>query len=250
MLAHGAALTSVVGGPAFTFGYAEHVELLRAAGAEVVVVDPLRDEALPAGTAALVLPGGFPEEHVGALAANASLRAAVRRSPRPGRRCTPSAAASSTSASSWTALPMCGVLPARRGDDGPADPGLPQCRGAGRLRAAPAGARVTGHEFHRCAVTGARAAPHGPRAGRWRGADARGLRPRRRARLVPAHPPGRRAGGGGAVRGRGRGARPRGRAAISRLSSPRPPHALLPRRAATPGTRSRAAETVARTGRA
>ena len=66
---------AVFGGQAFTFGYAEHVELLAAAGAEVVVVDPLRDTRLPDGTAALVLPGGFPEEHVGALSANVELRA-------------------------------------------------------------------------------------------------------------------------------------------------------------------------------
>ena len=48
------------------------------------MVDPLRDEALPAGTAALVLPGGFPEEHVAALGANAPLRAAVAALARSG----------------------------------------------------------------------------------------------------------------------------------------------------------------------
>ena len=80
---------AVFGGQAFTFGYAEHVELLAAAGAEVVVVDPLRDTRLPDGTAALVLPGGFPEEHVGALAANVELRdggAGARRLRRAGAR--------------------------------------------------------------------------------------------------------------------------------------------------------------------
>ena len=73
-------------------------------GAEVAVVDPLRDEALPAGTAALVLPGGFPEEHVAALAANAPLRAAVRRAgPLRGAGARRVRRACSTSASSWTA---------------------------------------------------------------------------------------------------------------------------------------------------
>ncbi|MFC9662260.1 cobyrinate a,c-diamide synthase [Nocardia sp. NPDC127606] len=69
-------LIAMAGGPAFTFGYAEHRELLVAAGARVVVFDPLSDE-LPVGTAGLVLPGGFPEEHAGQLSANERLRAAV-----------------------------------------------------------------------------------------------------------------------------------------------------------------------------
>ncbi|MFD6395635.1 cobyrinate a,c-diamide synthase [Nocardia sp. NPDC060249] len=69
-------LIAMAGGPAFTFGYAEHRELLVAAGARVEVFDPLSDE-LPVGTAGLVLPGGFPEEHAGQLSANEKLRAAV-----------------------------------------------------------------------------------------------------------------------------------------------------------------------------
>mgnify|MGYP001025553469 CR=1 FL=1 len=68
-------VVAVAGGPAFTFGYAEHVELLRAAGAEVAAFDPLRDEALPEGTAAVVLGGGFPEVYADRLAANERLRA-------------------------------------------------------------------------------------------------------------------------------------------------------------------------------
>ncbi|WP_460864357.1 cobyrinate a,c-diamide synthase [Rhodococcus aerolatus] len=71
-------VVAVAGGPAFTFGYPEHAELLAAAGADVVTVDPLADTALPPGTAALVLPGGFPEEHVAELAGNTALLAAVR----------------------------------------------------------------------------------------------------------------------------------------------------------------------------
>src|SRR5206468_3793177 len=52
----GRPVVAVAGGSAFTFGYAEHVELLNAAGAEVAVVDPLRDKRLPHNTAGLVLP--------------------------------------------------------------------------------------------------------------------------------------------------------------------------------------------------
>lgn len=48
-------VVAVAGGAAFTFSYAEHTELLEAAGAEVVAFDPLRDEKLPEGTRALVV---------------------------------------------------------------------------------------------------------------------------------------------------------------------------------------------------
>lgn len=53
------ATVAIAAGRAFTFGYAEHAEMLRAAGAEVVEFDPL-SETLPEGTDAVVLPGGFP----------------------------------------------------------------------------------------------------------------------------------------------------------------------------------------------
>ena len=66
---------AMAGGPAFTFGYAEHRELLEAAGATVVVFDPLQD-TLPACDG-LIIPGGFPEEHVVELAARQDLRSAI-----------------------------------------------------------------------------------------------------------------------------------------------------------------------------
>jgi len=71
-------VVALAGGPAFTFAYAETSEALTAAGAEVVVVDPLRDHELPEGTRALVLPGGFPEVYAEQLAANRGFLDAVR----------------------------------------------------------------------------------------------------------------------------------------------------------------------------
>ncbi|MBO0853520.1 MAG: cobyrinate a,c-diamide synthase [Nocardia sp.] len=74
--AAGQPVVAVAGGPVFTFGYAEHRELLEAAGARVAVFDP-RTGRLPADAAALVIPGGFPEEHAADLAANTLLLGAV-----------------------------------------------------------------------------------------------------------------------------------------------------------------------------
>ena len=71
----GSPTIAMAGGPAFTFGYAEHRELLEAAGATVVVFDPLQD-ALPVCDG-LIIPGGFPEEHVVELAARQDLRVAI-----------------------------------------------------------------------------------------------------------------------------------------------------------------------------
>jgi cobyrinic acid a,c-diamide synthase len=69
---------AVASGPAFSFVYTENLELLHAAGAELLPLDPTRDEALPDGTQALYLGGGFPEVHAEALSANAPLRGAVK----------------------------------------------------------------------------------------------------------------------------------------------------------------------------
>src|SRR5690606_13608693 len=68
---------AVAGGRAFSFTYAENLELLTGVGAEVVLIDPTADEALPDGTDGLYLGGGFPEMHGDALSANARLRRAV-----------------------------------------------------------------------------------------------------------------------------------------------------------------------------
>lgn len=68
---------AVARGPAFSFHYAENLELLEAAGAELVPFDPLRDESLPADVGGLVLAGGFPEAFGAELSANVPLRRAV-----------------------------------------------------------------------------------------------------------------------------------------------------------------------------
>ena len=62
---------------AFGFYYPGDLEALRAAGAELVAFDALRDKRLPP-LDGLFIGGGFPETHMEALAANAELRAEVR----------------------------------------------------------------------------------------------------------------------------------------------------------------------------
>ncbi len=62
---------------AFGFYYPGDLEALRAAGAELVPFDALRDARLPQMDG-LFIGGGFPEAHLDALAANGSLRAELR----------------------------------------------------------------------------------------------------------------------------------------------------------------------------
>lgn len=63
---------------AFSFCYADLPALLAELGAEPVFFSPLADSAPPADCAGLYFPGGYPELHAGALAANASMLAALR----------------------------------------------------------------------------------------------------------------------------------------------------------------------------
>jgi cobyrinic acid a,c-diamide synthase len=63
--------------PAFGFYYSEDLDTLRAAQAELVPLDTLRDAALPA-VDGLIVGGGFPEMFMAELEANAALRASIR----------------------------------------------------------------------------------------------------------------------------------------------------------------------------
>ncbi|MGI5505424.1 cobyrinate a,c-diamide synthase [Lentzea sp. CA-135723] len=166
----GEPVVAVAGGAAFTFGYAEHVEVLKAAGAAVAVLDPLHDEDLPEGTAGLVLPGGFPEQHAEALSANAKLRAAVARFARSGAPVHAECGGLLYLARSLDGHPMCGVLDA----EGFMTPKLTLgYRDAVASASSPLhtpGSRVTGHEFHRTQLS----TPHSdPPAWHWRGVDSR-----------------------------------------------------------------------------
>ena len=63
---------------AFCFAYAETLETLTAAGAELVPFSPLHDAALPPELGGLYLPGGYPELYAEPLSENRSMRASVR----------------------------------------------------------------------------------------------------------------------------------------------------------------------------
>ncbi len=145
-------VVAVAGGAAFTFCYTETMELLTAAGADVVTMDPLRDEALPAGTGALVLGGGFPEVHASDLSANEPLRAGVARLADSGAPVVAECAGLLYLARELDGLPMCGVLDAAARMTPRLTLGYRDAVAAGSSVLAPAGTAVRGHEFHRTTV--------------------------------------------------------------------------------------------------
>jgi cobyrinic acid a,c-diamide synthase len=63
---------------AFCFYYRQNLELLTAAGFDIVSFSPLHDRQPPAGAALLYFGGGYPELHGTALSANEQMRKAVR----------------------------------------------------------------------------------------------------------------------------------------------------------------------------
>jgi cobyrinic acid a,c-diamide synthase len=140
---------AVAGGSAFTFSYAEHTELLTAAGADVVPFDPLRDERLPEGTRGLVVGGGFPEVYAPELSANALLREAVADLAHSGAPVAAECAGLLYLAHSLDGKPMCGVLDAHGRMSGRLTLGYREAVAVGDSALAAAGTRVRGHEFHR-----------------------------------------------------------------------------------------------------
>lgn len=161
-------VVAVAAGRAFTFGYTETFELLRAAGCEVVSFDPLTDRCLPTGTAGIYLGGGFPEVYAEPLGANTALLGALR----------------AAIAAGVPTVAECGGLAylcRRVGDDAgvgalPGDAamtprltlGYREATAAADNLLARAGDRANGHEFHRTqvvfdhAVSAAWQLPDGP----------------------------------------------------------------------------------------
>jgi len=154
---------AVAAGRAFTFGYAEHRELLAAAGAEVLEFDPLTDEHLPAGCDALIAGGGFPEVYAADLAANASLRAEVRHRAEAGMPVVAECGGLLWLGADLDGHAQCGVLPATARMTGKLTLGYREAVAATASPLAAANTTIRAHEFHRTISD----PPSAPTPARW-----------------------------------------------------------------------------------
>ncbi|MET7375351.1 cobyrinate a,c-diamide synthase [Micromonospora arida] len=137
---------ALAGGPAFTFSYAETAELLTAAGADVVTVDPLRDPTLPTGTRAVVIGGGFPEAYAQTLTDNTALRAELADFDGP---IVAECAGLLYLGRSLDGVPMCGRLDLTARMTDRLTLGYREALAVTDSPVARAGEPVRGHEFHR-----------------------------------------------------------------------------------------------------
>jgi cobyrinic acid a,c-diamide synthase len=146
------ATVAVAAGKAFTFGYAEHVELLAAAGADAVEFDPLVD-ALPDGTDALLLPGGFPEQFTAELSANDVVRRQIKELAAAGAPIHAECAGLIYLVSELDGHPMCGVLAGQARFSSHLTLAYRDAVAVADSSLFTAGQRAAGHEFHRTTVT-------------------------------------------------------------------------------------------------
>jgi cobyrinic acid a,c-diamide synthase len=163
---------ALAGGQGAPYTYVETAELLTAAGADVAVVDPLRDEALPPGTRALVVGAGLPEGYAEELSANRRLCAAVAQFARDGWPVIAEGIALPWLGHELDGRPMCGVLDATATTGEQTVAGYREATAPGTSVLAPAGARITGYKQHRAVVA--------PRAGAnpawtWSGGNPEGF---------------------------------------------------------------------------
>jgi cobyrinic acid a,c-diamide synthase len=139
---------AIARGPAFSFQYEENLELLAAAGAELLPFDPLADTALPAQSGALVLAGGFPEVFGAELEANESLRSSVREFVASGRPVLAECGGLLYLCRELDGHRMCGAIPARAEMKRRLTLGYREATAQTATPWIDAGERVRGHEFH------------------------------------------------------------------------------------------------------
>ncbi|MFB9239504.1 cobyrinate a,c-diamide synthase [Plantactinospora siamensis] len=161
-------VVAVAGGSAGSYSHPETAELLAAAGADVVTVDPLRDEGLPAGTSALVIGGGLPETYAPELSANRRLCIAVAELARTGHPVVAEGTGLLWLLRQFDGQPMCGVLDAEGGSMDSIVVGYRDATARSASVVAGVDDRVVGYKQHRGVVH--------PRSGeaaawRWAGTD-------------------------------------------------------------------------------
>src|SRR4051794_9307802 len=150
-------IVALAGGPGAPYTYVETAELLTAAGADVAVVDPLRDETLPAGTRALIVGSGLPEAYAEELSANRRLCNAVAKFAADGWPVVAEGVALPWLGRDLDGRPMCAVLDASAYTGDQTVAGYREATAPTTSALAPAGARITGYKQHRAVMT--------PRAG-------------------------------------------------------------------------------------
>ena len=145
---------------AFCFYYEDNLDLLCAAGAELVFFSPLIDHNLPVDLGGLYLGGGYPELHAERLAANTTLRAAIRAFADSGRPVLAECGGFMFLTRALIDLegrehPMVGIYPCRaRMQHRLASLGYRQPTLTRDTWLGPAGTVLAGHEFHYSTLEG------------------------------------------------------------------------------------------------
>lgn len=139
---------AIAQGVAFSFHYQENLELLAAAGAELLPFDPLCDQRLPDGAGALLLAGGFPEVFGAELAANTSLRTTVAAFARAGHPIVAECGGLLYLCAELDGHRMCGVLPGSARMTQRLTLGYREATAVTGSVYADEGERFRGHEFH------------------------------------------------------------------------------------------------------
>jgi cobyrinic acid a,c-diamide synthase len=163
---------AVTGGHGAPYTYVETAELLSGAGADVAMLDPLRDEALPAGIRALVIGAGLPEVYAEELSANRRLCNAVAHFAHDGHPIIAEGIGLPWLGRDFDGRPMCAVLDATATSGEQTVAGYREAVAPSTSPMVPAGARITGYKQHRAIVV--------PRAGQvpawtWPGGSPEGF---------------------------------------------------------------------------
>ncbi len=165
-------LLAVAGAARGDYGYPECRELLTAAGARLVTVDPLRDNGLPAGVSGLLLGDALPEGYLEEMSANRAFLRSVAALARTGAPIVAGPAGLALLAREHNGRPMAGVLPTATALADHRILGYRTATAASTSLLWPAGAQVCGYKQHLGAAT--------PRAGstpawRWTGGPPEGF---------------------------------------------------------------------------
>ncbi|MEF2278464.1 cobyrinate a,c-diamide synthase [Deinococcus sp. YIM 134068] len=160
---------------AFHFYYPDALDALRDAGADLVPFSPLRDAGLPPGAGGVLLGGGYPEAHAAELAANVSMRAALRDFAASGRPVVGECGglmylAETLEDADGRVFEMCGALPYRTRMAPRLTLGYRDATTLAPSPLAPAGTPLRGHEFHHSVLT------HAPTHPAYTWTDAAGQR--------------------------------------------------------------------------